>query len=202
MTVAHRNSELTRFISARGTVRARELMAAGFHSEQLSRLVRGGEVVRIGRGLYRINSVPDASGVGLAEVCARVPSGVVCLISALHYHGLGTQLPREVWLALPPGKWASTALGWPVRFVRMSGPSFNSGVEKMTTAEGSIRVYGIAKTLADCFKFRNRVGLDVAVEALRDAVKGGKVDYEALWRYAKVCRITKVIQPYLEALDG
>ena len=136
----------------------------------------------------------------LAEVCKRVPAGVVCLASALQFNGITTQMPRQVWLALGKSARRPNAPGLPIRVVHVSGSALTEGVEEHDVEGVPIKVYSPAKTVADCFKFRNQIGLDVALEALRDCRREHKCSYDDLWHYAKVCRQTKVMRPYLEAL--
>jgi predicted transcriptional regulator of viral defense system len=135
----------------------------------------------------------------LVEVARLAPRGVICLLSALRFHGLGTQLPPDVWLAIPLKGWRPTLRDLPVRIVYMSGAAFHEGVEIHALEGVPVRVTSAAKTVADCFKFRNKVGLDVALEALRD-YRGARRDLEELRRSAKVCRVDRVMRPYLEAL--
>ena len=146
----------------------------------------------------------DAAGVTehhtLAEACVRVPHGVVCLLSALRYHDLTTQAPFEVWLAVETDKWRPVVDYPPLRIVRFSGAAFTEGVEEHLVEGVTVRVYGVAKTIADCFKYRNKIGLDVALEALRDVRDRRLATNDALWRYAQVCRVANVMLPYLEAL--
>src|SRR5512138_712574 len=135
----------------------------------------------------------------LVEVTRLAPRGVICLLSALRFHGLGTQLPPDVWLAIPLKGWRPTIRALPVRFVYMSDPAFEAGVETHVLEGVTVRITSAAKTVADCFKFRNKVGLDVALEALRD-YRGARRDLDELRRFAKVCRVDRVMRPYLEAL--
>jgi predicted transcriptional regulator of viral defense system len=135
----------------------------------------------------------------LATVSKRFPNGVVCLLSALRFHGIGTQNPREVWMALPRKSATPRNGDLPVRFMRFSDASFSAGVEEHNLENVPVRITNTAKTIADCFKYRNKAGLDVALEALRDALRQRKCKSDDIWRYAKVCRVTNVIRPYLEA---
>lgn len=183
----------------KGVLRPRDLEAEGIPREYLSRLHRRGELERVGRGLYVASSVDPTRHRTLAEVGKRIPRGVVCLLSALQFHELTTQMPHQVWLALENKAW-HPQVALPVRIYRFSGEAFTSGVETHQIEGVTVKVYSPAKTVADCFKFRNKIGLDVALEALRDCKRQGKCSNEDLWRFAKVCRQTKVMKPYLEAL--
>ena len=135
----------------------------------------------------------------LVEVARLAPRGVVCLLSALRFHGLGTQLPPDVWLAIPLKGWRPTLRDLPVRIVYMSGAAFEAGVETHLLEGVPVRVTSAAKTVADCFKFRNKIGLDVALEALRD-YRSARRDLDELRGFAKVCRVERVMRPYLEAI--
>jgi len=130
----------------------------------------------------------------------RVPHGVVCLLSALQFHGIGTQSPYEVWLARDRDVRRPRIEYPPLRIMRFSGKALTEGIEKHEIERVSVRIYSSAKTVADCFRYRNKIGLDVAIEALRDCRDSKKCTNADLWKYAKACRVTKVMQPYLEAL--
>jgi predicted transcriptional regulator of viral defense system len=185
----------------RGIARARDFRAAGVPLVYLKRLCDEGRLVRLGRGLYQI---PDLAGSNaehnLAESARLAPKGVVCLLSALRHHGLTTQLPHAVWLMLPHKARAPKTASFPLEIVRASEPSFSEGVEHVLIEGVSIRIYNVAKTVADCFKYRGRIGVDVAIEALRDAVRLRKSTPAELMRYGAVNRVANVLRPYLEAL--
>ena len=136
----------------------------------------------------------------LAEVSLRAPRGVVCLLSALRVHEIGTQAPFEVWLALPPGVIPPRIKSPALRIVRMSGKSMTEGIERIEIEGVQVAVFNAAKTVADCFKFRNKIGLDVAREALRETLRGRRASVDELWRYAGIARVTRVMRPYLEAM--
>ena len=192
--------KIMHYVSQHGIVRPRDIEAIGFPREYLLRLHRQGKVVRSGRGLY---SLPDAAITerhSYAEVARRVPGSIFCLLSALAFHEITTQSPASVWIALPKGA-RRPAISTPsLRVVRLSGPSLTEGIENHKVEGVTIRVYSVAKTVADCFKFRNKVGLDVAIEALKDALREKKATVNEIYRYAKVCRVGNVIRPYMEAL--
>ena len=183
-----------------GVIRPRDVHAPGISPIHFTRLVRRGVLVRAGRGLYSLAEGEPTRDRTVVEAARRVPSGVVCLLTALRLHGLGTELPPEAWLAIPSKARAPSAEGPPVRIVRMSGKSFTAGVEERVLEGVRVRIYGQAKTVADCFKFRNKIGLDVALEDLREyRRRRGSVD--ELLRYAEICRVARVMRPYLEALS-
>src|SRR5258708_4042017 len=188
-----------RLIRRRGIVRSGDLDPLGIPRTYLSRLVRRGDLQRLGRGLYAVPNYGKTAQVSLAEVATAVPSGVICLLSALAYHQLGTQLPHQVWIAIGSKARAPKRVSVQLRIVRMSGQALTAGIETHRIEGVPVRIYGKAKTVVDCFKFRNKIGLDIAIEALRDyRRKGGKMD--DVWRYARICRVSRVIHPYLEAV--
>ena len=181
-------------------VTARELAREGIHRQVLSRLVAGGEIERIARGLYRLPEHAVTEHHGLAIAAAAVPHGVVCLLSALQYHGIGTQLPSEVWMAIDRRARRPALRYPPLRIVRYTGPALTEGVETHRVEGQEARVYNVAKTIADCFKYRNKIGLDVALEALREAWQAHRFSMHELDRYAVICRVHRVMRPYLDAL--
>jgi predicted transcriptional regulator of viral defense system len=184
----------------RGVITTRETASAGIHSQQLTRLVADGVLERIARGHYQLAERPVTEHHGLAVVARAVPRGVICLLSALSVHGIGTQLPAEVWVAIEGRARQPVLAHPPLRVVRFSGRAFTDGVEIHRLEGESIRVYSVAKTLADLFKYRNKVGLDVVLEALREAWRARKFTMEQLDRAARICRVEHVMRPYVEAV--
>ena len=185
-----------------GVLRPRDLAQHGIAREYLTRLTHAGLLERIGRGLYVLPDAELTEHHSLAEAAKRVPAGIVCLLSALRFHDLTTQAPFEVWLALPPTARRPHPSSPPLRVVRFSGPALTEGVEEHLIEGVSVRVYNPAKTVADCFKYRNKIGLDVALEALRETWRERRATMDELWRYAKVCRVANVMRPYLAALGA
>lgn len=184
---------------ARG-VTPRDLGEQGIHRQILTRLVAEGLIERVIRGVYRLPERPVTENHGLALAAAAVPQGVICLLSALQYHGIGTQLPCEVWIALDRRAWRPR-LAYPrLRIVRYTGQALSAGVETHRMEGRAVKVYGLAKTVADCFKYRNKIGLDVALEALRDGWRARRFTMDELDRYAATCRVQRVMRPYLESL--
>lgn len=184
----------------RGILAAWHVKQAGIHSHVLTRLVREGALERVSRGRYLLPDHELTEKHGLVLVAARVPAGVVCLVSALAFHEIGTQLPYQVWLAVPRGA-RKPSIEYPqVRLFMFSGSAYTEGVETHRVEGQSVRVYSVAKTLADVFKYRNKVGLDVALEALREAWRERKFTLVEIDHYARVCRVENVMRPYLEAL--
>lgn len=163
-------------------------------------MVRKGDLVRTGRGLYTHPNAEMSALRSLAEAAKVAPNAVVCLLTALRFHDLTTQSPSEVWLAVENKAWRPRVDSVAVRLVYMSGEAFTAGVEVHEIDGVSVQVYSAAKTVADCFKFRNKIGTDVAIEALRDYLRRYRGGADELWKYAKVCRVTRVMRPYLEAV--
>jgi predicted transcriptional regulator of viral defense system len=182
-------------------LRVRDLASHGIHPEYLRRLCRQGLLTRTARGLYVPSDASPTENRTLAEACKRVPHGVVCLLSALQFHGLTAQTPFEVWLAIDRKARRPEEKQIPLRIVRFSGPALTVGVEEHRIEGVPVKVYSPAKTVADCFKYRNKIGLDVALEALRDCRKKRRATADELWEAAKVCRVTNVMRPYLESLS-
>ncbi len=199
MGSTNRNRVL-RFIKQKGLTRPRDLEAQGFSRAHLARLVEDGLVIREARGIYVAARHAPTAEHTLAQVAKRVPEGVFCLLTALRLHGLTTQSPAEVWVALPE-KARRPRLDYPrLRIARFSGEALTEGIATLRVEGVTLRVYSAAKTVADCFKYRNKIGIDVAVEALRDFSRkhrGGATD---LARFARICRVSRVMQPYLDAI--
>lgn len=184
----------------RGLLRPRDLEPHGLSRETLRRLHAAGEVDRRGRGLYAAAGAELSEHEMLAAAGARVPHGVVCLLSALRFHELTTQNPSEVWLAIDRKARVPAVRDLPLRIVRFSGKARLMGIEEHEIDGVTVRVYNPAKTVADCFKYRRKIGSDVALEALRDCWHSRRCTMDELWRYAAVCRVTNVMRPYLEAV--
>jgi predicted transcriptional regulator of viral defense system len=180
--------------------RARDAAELGIASAQLRRLLDWGLVERVSRGLYRLAAAEPTEHHTIAAVCARVPGAIVCLLSALSVHGLGTQLPREVWIAIPHKARKPRLAGLPVQVIRFSGVGLRYGVERTTFEGVPARITNPARTVVDCFRFRRVVGKDVAFEALRDALRERKASVDEIWRAAEVCRARSLVGPVLEAV--
>lgn len=168
----------------------------------LVNLQQKGQLVRVARGVYSLPDAPITENQTLIEVCQRVPKAVVCLLSALRFHEVGTQLPHQVWIALPESA-HTPRLDYPVlRVVHLRGAAYGGGIETIDDEGAPLRVYGLAKTITDCFKFRHKIGLDVALEALKDAWQRRLVSIDDLTRYARINRVERIMRPYLEALTA
>lgn len=199
MNYRERALSLTR---AQGIARARDYKAAGIPLAYLKRLTDSGELVRLGRGLYQApERVGEDIAHNLAEAARAVPKGVVSLISALRHHGLTTQLPHAVWMTIPHKARTPKANGMPLEIVRATGEVLTAGVEHVEIEGVDVPIYGVAKTIADCFKHRRHVGEDVAIEALREALRQRKTTVSELMHYAKIDRVSERIRPYLKALQ-
>jgi predicted transcriptional regulator of viral defense system len=184
----------------KGLLRACDLDAIEAPRIILTRLVSAGLLDKVGRGLYRLPDHPGSEYESLAAVATRAPQAVFCLLTALQFHELTTQLPRQIWIAMPHGSHPPRIDYPPVRMVQMTGDVYTAGIEEHQRDGVKLRVYGVAKTVTDCFKHRNKIGLDVALEALKDARVRRRATADDLWRYAKVCRVANVMRPYLEVV--
>lgn len=185
----------------KGMLRPADLQGVGAARMTLTRMAASGQLEKVGRGLYRLPGANASEHETLTAVATRVPQAVFCLLTALQFHGLTTQLPRQVWIAMPRGSHVPKLDYPPVKMVQFTGEAYTEGVEVFERDQVSLRVYGAAKTVADCFKHRNKIGLDVALEALRDARAQKKASADDLWHFAKICRVANVMRPYLEAIE-
>ena len=192
--------KLLKLVQRRHVVRPRDLDAAGIPRNYLARLVRKGKLLKLDRGLYAAPSLPASEHISLLEVSRRAPKAIICLLSALRFYEIGTQMPSEVWIAVHFKARAPRITSPPIRIVHLSDAVLRYGVEEKEINGGMIRVFSPAKTVADCFKFRNKIGIDVALEALRDCYRQKKTSMDELWEAAKVCRVANVMKPYLEFL--
>jgi len=186
--------------SQKGLLRASDLDAIDAPRVVLTRLIAAGLLDRVGRGLYRLPGHPISEHEGLMVVATKAPQAVFCLLTALQFHGLTTQLPRQVWIAMPRGSHSPRIDYPPIRMVQMAGSAHLAGVEEHLCNGVKARIYSPAKTVVDCFKHRNKIGLDVALEALKDAWRTRKASADDLWRYAQDCRVAAVMRPYMEAV--
>jgi len=198
--VASRVSKVVELARRKGLLRPRDLAEVGIAREYLRLAVERGLLERVARGLYRPVGATVSEHVSLAEVCKKAPSGVICLLSALSFHELTTQLPRAVWLAVGPRARVPAIETVGLEVVRFSGRALTAGVETHDIGGVEARVFGAAKTVADCFKCRSRIGPDVAIEALRDALGQRKAAVDDLVRYGRICRVAEVMRPYVEAM--
>ncbi|MBI4305680.1 MAG: transcriptional regulator [Chloroflexi bacterium] len=181
--------------------RPRDLEPIGVSFHDLQGLVKAGTVEKVGSGLYRLASAHPTENETIAMVSSAVPRGIVCLLSALRFHGIGTQSPHEVWIALDRKARKPSRLPTKgVRFVRFSGAMLTYGVQERPILGVQVRLTSPARTVVDCFRYRNKLGLDVATEALREAVRTRAATVDEIVRAAEFCRARTVLRPYLEAL--
>ncbi|HTQ60624.1 MAG TPA: type IV toxin-antitoxin system AbiEi family antitoxin domain-containing protein [Candidatus Solibacter sp.] len=195
-----KSDRLLTLATKRQIIRSKDIFALGIPRNYLPRLVRKGILRKLGRGLYASTLSPVTEHLSLVEAAHKVPKGVLCLLSALQFHRFTTQVPQHVWMAIDVKAWAPRVASPPIRFVRMSGASLHFGVKEYHVPGASLKVYTPAKTVADCFKFRNKIGTDVALEALRESRRLKKASIDDIWAAAKVCRVANVMRPYLESL--
>jgi predicted transcriptional regulator of viral defense system len=199
MSTSHQR--ILQLATERGLIRPRDLVEHGLPSVALTRLVRQGLLNRVGRGLYALPERSSSEHGSLAEIAHKYPQAIVCLLSALRIHELTTQSPFEVWLAIPNKSRAPKIDYPPLRIVRFTGASLTDGIENHKIDGVTVRVTNVARTVTDCFKFRNKIGLDVAMEALQEAWREKRVTMDELWHYAGICRVTNVMRPYMEGLS-
>jgi predicted transcriptional regulator of viral defense system len=198
--------QLRQKVQHTGILHSRDLKAQGIPREYLWQLQQKGLLERAGRGIYRQSNWEVTENHSLVEAAQRAPRGVICLLSALRFHDLTTQTPFEVWVAIdrkahrPSGSRDDHMT--PLNIVRFSGKALTEGVEEHAIEGVTVKIYGPAKTVADCFKYRNKIGVDVAVEALRDCWQNRRASADELWHYAKICRVANVMRPYMEAITA
>jgi predicted transcriptional regulator of viral defense system len=187
-------------LKARGMLRLRDFIAENIEPETLARLVRDEQVIRPARGLYQLPDTQIEAASMLAEAAVLVPKGIVCLISALQFHELTLQMPSAVWMAIERTAWRPTISYPPIRFVRFSGWAMTEGVEKYPIQSREVPITNPARTIVDCFRYRNKLGVDVAIEGLREGIRNRKCTPDQLWQYAKKARIWTVMRPYVETV--
>lgn len=191
---------IMRIVKEKRVIRPRDLAAEDIPRVYLGRLVDKGLLVRTMRGIYTLPDADVTEFHDFAEAVRQVPKGVICLLSALRFHDLTTQNPFEVWMAIGKSQWMPKVEYPAMRFVRFSGNALEYGVERHEIEGVTVQVYSPAKTVADCFKYRNKIGLDAALEALRDCWRQRKATMDDMWAAAKVCRVANIMRPYLESL--
>lgn len=192
-------SQILKFVKTHGLIRPIDVQSKGVNRQQFIRMCHHGELERIGRGLYAIPGKCSSEFIGFAEVAKLAPNGVVCLISALQFHGLTTQISPAVWIMLEGSAKKPVFIYPPINVMHASGDAFRFGIETHHINKVAVKIYTPAKTVADCFKYRNKIGLDIALEALKEVIKNRKASIDEIWKAAKVCRVSNVIRPYLEA---
>lgn len=195
-----KRQQVINFMNKQSVVRPKDLVDAGLPKDYLHQLASEGVIEKLGRGLYRLPERDISQWANWMEAQRRVAKGVFCLMSALVFHRFTTQNPHELWIAIPNKAWRPEIDYPPVRYITMSGAALDEGVEKHNIEGVNLQVYSAAKTVADCFKFRRHVGIDVAIEALKEGWHERKFTMDELMHFAEICRVKKVIQPYAETI--
>ncbi len=199
-TMGNHSQKILDLACSHGLVRPRDLVQRGLPRIALTRLVRQGLLTRVGRGLYALPDKPITENISLAEVSRKCSQGIICLLSALRVHELTTQSPFEVWLAIPNKSRPPKMEYPPLRIVRFSGLALTKGIDEQQIEGVPVRITNVARTIADCFKYRNKIGLEVALESLEEAWHSKRTNMDELWHYASICRVTNIMRPYLEGL--
>ena len=201
-TNATHEKQLMRLVRQRKLLRARDLAEHGLPTIAITRLVQAGKLDRVARGLYALSGAAMSEHRSLAEVTLRVPRGVICLLSALQFHEIGTQAPFEVWLAIP-NRVTPPRIGYPaIRIVRMSDDALTDGLQRKRIDGVEVPIFNPVRTVVDCFKFRNKIGIDVAIEALREGWRERRFTMDELWHHATTHRVANVMRPYVEAITA
>jgi predicted transcriptional regulator of viral defense system len=193
-------SPKTSLLQSQALLRPSDAVALGYSRMYVAQLAKQGLVRKISRGLYATPQRQESEFSSFAEIASKHPKALVCLVSALSFHGLTAQAPHEVWIAIGNKDRIPTMTYPPLRVVRFGGESLTEGVASHMMDGVAVKVTNVAKTIADCFKFRNKIGLDIALEALKEAVQSKRVTMDELWHYSQLCRVHKVMRPYLEGL--
>lgn len=193
--------KVLQMVSKTGVVRMSDLTKQGITRATVSRLVNEKKLEKLALGLYCLPGTGFSEKESLIIVASRAPQAVFCLLTALQIHDLTIQLPRKVWIAMPKGSHVPKMSYPPLKMVQYSDEAFSEGIEIIESDNIKLRVYNLAKTIADCFKHRNKIGLDVVMEVLKEAYSKNKVTIDELWRYAKICRVANVVRPYIEAIQ-
>lgn len=188
-------------IEESGIIRPKDLELHGIPREYLVRMRKLGLVKRTGRGLYIKSDMKPGEHYSLAEAARKVPNGIICLLSALNFHRLTTEIPFEVWMAIDVKAWMPKSDAVPLRIVRFSKQALSAGIEEHIVEGVTVRIYNPAKTVADCFKYRNKIGLDTALESLRECWRQKRCTIDQIWKYAGICRTANVMRPYLDSLE-
>ena len=197
-----KKDQILKFVRKSGIVSTGDVSSLGIHHEYLRQLCAEGLLVREDRGRYTLRTSKATPHHGLALAGTGIPRGVICLLSALRFHEIRTQGPREVWIAIDRRAARPRVKHPKIRIVRFSGKALAEGWDIHDIEGVPVRIYSPAKTVADCFKYRNKIGLDVALEALREALRGRECTIDELWRYAGICRVREVMRPYMVVVMG
>lgn len=185
-----------------GVLRTSEAIESGIHPRTIYTMRDEGVIEQLNRGLFRLTDAPPLGNPDLVTIALKIPNAVICLVSALAFHNMTTQVPHDVYIAIPKGSMEPRLQYPPVKIFEFGGEAFTSGIETHELDKVPVRIYCLEKTLADCFKYRNKLGLDTAIEALRLYVERSDVNVDKLMRFARICRVAKILRPYLEAMLG
>ena len=191
---------IERLFKNKSVLKLKQITENGIHPEQIRRMVADGTLIRTGYGLYMKPDAEITRYHSLAEIAEQIKNGVICLLSALQFHEIGTQMPGDIWIGIRRKTAIPRIRSHSVRIITYSTISFYEGIEEYTIEGIAVKIYNPAKTVADCFKYRNKIGLDIAIEALKDVVENKICSIDELWKYAKICRIHNIIKPYVEVL--
>ena len=195
------SEKVIEIVKEKGILRTRDLKDYCINNKILTRLVRNGQLTRVGRGLYRLKGMDyETRFHNYAEIHRRFPKSVICLLSALSFHEITTQIPSEIWLAIGKKEWHPKSERVPLRIVRFSNRALEEGVEEYQIEGVPVKITNPARTVVDCFKYRNKIGLDIALEALREGLRDKKCTRDEIWHYAKLNRVSNVMRPYMEAI--
>ena len=194
------SEEILELIKQKGVLRPRDLDAPSIPRSYLQRLYERGIIIKMGRGLYTLPDIHITENHTFAEAAKRIPNGIICLLSALSFHGLTSQVPYEVWMAIDRRSRLPKVDYPSIRFARFSAQALTEGVEKHVIDGVQVKVYNAPKTIADCFKYRNKIGIDVAVEALKDCWSQRRCTMDEIWKFSRICRVDNVMRPYIQAL--
>src|SRR3990167_3595128 len=192
--------QIVQLLKKHGTLRWRDFVEMQIPSIVLSRMVKQGALERVARGLYRKPNTQMSEREEMVNVALRVPRAVFCLFTALQFYELTTQLPRDIWIAMPHGSRKPKITYPPIEMIRLTGKTYSEGINTVVCDQVPLKIYSPAKTIVDCFKFRNKIGLDIALEALKDALQKRLATYDEIYYFAKIERLVKIILPYLEAV--
>jgi len=188
-------------VQDKGIIRPRDLKEKGISRSILSRLVAQNKLEKIDRGLYRKVNAPYSEHESLVRLTYKAPRAVICLLSALEFYSITTELPRNVWIAMPKGSHKPRMDYPPVKMTTYSTKTYRAGIQKKIIDKVEVKIYSLEKTIADCFKYRNKIGIDVAIEALKEAKQKHRILADKLWEYCKICGVTNVIRPYMQAIQ-
>lgn len=198
--MSEREKIVMNLIRKKGIIRPKEVEEAGVERMYLTRMVSKGLIVKIARGLYSLPGTDFKGYESYVEIAKKVPAGIIFLISALNFHNITTQISGKVHIAVKNNTWKPEIASVDVKYYSLNDPAYSFGIEKHKINKATIKVYSPAKTVADCFKFRNKVGIDVAVEALKETVRSKRATIAEIYEAAKICGVNKVIQPYMESI--